>query len=454
MNKILVIDDEEKIAKLLKKYFQSLKYEIEYVLSAKEAFAFLEKNHVDIVISDLNLPKISGLEILKIVKKKYPWILFLIITGYGTIDKAISATKNGVDAFIKKPFELEEIEFQIQKLLKTRNMETELNALKEKKIDESSIDKIIGISDEIKRIKKQILDVAGFNTSVLLTGESGTGKEVVAKALHYNSPRRTRPFYAVNCSAIPEQLLESELFGHTKGAFTGAYTDKIGLMKEASGSTLFLDEIGDLPMVMQVKLLRALQERKIMPVGSSKEIDVDFRLISATSKNLQEEITKNRFREDLFYRINVIEIDVPPLRMRQEDIPVLLKHFIKENSIKLDIPEKELSDEALDVILSYSFPGNVRELENIAERLMILCKGNKVKKEDVEKIFYKSKNHFEVSITDFSLPYKDAFKKVQDLFDKQYIQFALKKNAYNKQKTAEYLGISSRLLYYKMRNLF
>lgn len=454
IQKILIVDDETKLANLIGMFLKGLGYDPEVVNSGAEAIEKIRNRNFDLVISDLQIPDLNGIEILTELKKTSPNTLFIMITAYGTAEKAFEASKLGADLFIKKPFDLTELQIAVEKLEESRELRQELIRLKVRKIDEYSLESIIGLSESVQHLKKQVLDASRFSTSVLITGESGTGKELIAKALHYNGPSAERPFIPINCSAIPEQLLESEFFGHVKGSFTGAVNNKKGLFEEANNSTLFLDEIGDLPQHMQAKILRAIQERKIRRVGDTREIEINVKLISATSRNLDELIREGKFREDLYYRINIINIHVPPLRKRTEDIPVLAEHFITKICQKLGIPRKNIGTNALKTLGRYHFPGNVRQLENIMERAIVLTHDDLITEETINDCLpnLNIDSSFQVKVGDFTLSYKDAFRKIQDLFDRQYIGEVMRKNMNNRQKTADELGISLRLLHYKLKN--
>jgi DNA-binding NtrC family response regulator len=456
IKRILVIDDEEKLAILIKRFLTDSGYSVEICTQADQGLFMALSEDFDLIISDISMPKMEGTEILQKVKAVKPDQAFILITAFATIEKAFQASKLGADYFLKKPFELQELKIFIEKINTTGELKEEISLLHSKQNSTRPLDAIIGTSDVISAIKKQIRDVARFDTSVLITGESGTGKELVAKAIHANSPRCAKSFVPVNCSAIPESLLESEFFGYMKGSFTGAYANKKGLFEEADQGTLFLDEIGDLPVHMQAKVLRAIQEKKVRRIGDTKEIPVDVKLICATGRDLSSLIKEKKFREDLFYRINVININIPPLRQRVGDIPVLTAHFLRKISKKLGVQEKKLAPEALSALESNGFPGNVRELENMVERLIILSAGNTINSADVKKAISSPADDgtgSEVKVSNFDVPYKEAFDKIRTDFDKQYILDALVKNNNSQKQTAEYLGISLRLLQYKLKEI-
>lgn len=372
MSSILVVDDEESMRNFLIIMLKKDGYEACDAENGKKALEILARRRFDLVITDLKMPGISGFNILNEVKKSSPETPVIMITAYGTTETAVEAMKKGAYDYITKPFKIDEVKLVIQKALEKKKLKEENIYLKDKLQEKYQFSNIIGKSDKMLKVFDMIKKVAYSNSTVLITGESGTGKELAAKAIHYNSPRKTMPFMSVSCGALPEQLLESELFGHVKGAFTSADSNKEGLLEVADGGSFFLDEIGESPLSIQVKLLRVLQERTFKRVGGVKEINVDVRIIAATNQNLVELVNQGKFREDMFYRLNVIPIELPPLREKKKDIPLLVNHFIKKFNKYTNKNIKGVSAEAFAVLERYRWPGNVRELENIIERAVVL----------------------------------------------------------------------------------
>ena len=373
--RILIVDDEESI----REFFEiMLKREGYQVLTAQNGVAALEvlkKQSADLIISDIQMPEMSGLELLAKVKESDSDAVLIMITAFGSTDTAIEAMKLGAYDYIQKPFKIEEVKIVIRQALEKRSLKLENAQLKSELGTKYAFDNIIGGAPPMLRIYEMVKRIANTKSSVLISGESGTGKELIARAIHYNGPLKDKPFVTVNCGAIPENLMESEMFGHKKGSFTGAIADKRGLFEVANSGTIFLDELGELPLAMQVKLLRVIQEGTFKRVGSTEDITVEVRVISATNKTLEAEVKAGKFREDLFYRLNVIQIHCPPLRERREDIPMLANHFLDKFSKVLGVNVKKISEEAMNVLKGYHFPGNVRELENVVERTVALEPG-------------------------------------------------------------------------------
>jgi two-component system response regulator PilR (NtrC family) len=370
--RLLVVDDEESIREFLEIMLKKEGYEVTCAEDGAKAKDILAKKSFDMVISDLQMPNMTGIELLKHVKDSYPDLVFMLITAFGTTESAVEAMKMGAYDYLTKPFKIDEVRMNIQNALRTKNLEVENRVLKKELGKEYSFQNLVGNSEEMHRIYDLVKRVSMTPTNVLITGESGTGKEVVAKAIHYNGPLKDKPFVTINCGAIPEQLMESEMFGHKKGSFTGAIADKVGLFEVADGGTLFLDEVGELPLTIQVKLLRAIQERVIRRVGATEDIKVDVRICAATNRNLEEMVKDQSFRQDLFYRLNVIGIRTPALRERRDDIPLLANHFLKKYNDRLTKTIGTISTEAMEMLKKYDYPGNVRELENIIERTVAL----------------------------------------------------------------------------------
>lgn len=380
---ILVIDDEKSIRHSLKEIFEYENYKVYQAESGEEGIRILKENKIDIILCDIKMPKMDGIETLEKIMDINPDIPVIMISGHGTIETAVEAIKKGAYDYISKPLDLNRLIVSVRNAIEKKEITLENKKL-QKKINKKVTTKIIGESKAIKEVKKLIERVAPTNARILITGESGVGKELVARSIHEYSKRAKGPFIEVNCAAIPSELIESELFGHEKGSFTSALKQRKGKFEIAQGGTLFLDEIGDMSLSAQAKVLRALQENKITRVGGDKDILVDVRIIAATNKNLQEEIKKNNFREDLFHRLNVVPIYVPSLKERKEDIPLLIDYFNKEICNEYGIPPKKIEKEAIKKLQSLDWPGNIRELRNIIERLIILS-NNGIKLADIDK---------------------------------------------------------------------
>ena len=369
---VLVVDDEEDLRKAIVDILTLDGFEVDQAGSAEEAAEKLSQTAYDVLITDHNLPGKTGVELLEESLVRYPEIIGIIITGYGTIETAVNAIKKGAYNYLTKPFKLVELPVMVRKGLKERHLRFENQYLRKQLDERYGFDNIIGTGRGMKRIFELVETIAGLTSTVLIQGETGTGKELIAKAIHFNSQRKDQKMVSINCGAIPENLLESELFGHVKGAFTGAVQTRIGRFEQANGGTIFLDEIGNMPLALQVKLLRVLQEREFERVGGNSTVKVDVRIVAATSSNLEQMVKDGTFREDLYYRLNVIPIDLPPLRERREDIPLLVQRFIEHfcETHKLDL--KTISPHVLKVLMAYDWPGNVRQLENIVERMVAL----------------------------------------------------------------------------------
>lgn len=372
MERILLIDDEKSIIDLLSVVFKTEGYSVTAALSAARAMQLIEDCDFDLIISDIKLPEKSGMDILKFALEKSPEVPVLMITAYGTVKQAVEAFKMGAVDYIMKPFDIEELKIVVAKGLEKRRLKEENRRLRKELKEKYSLQNMIGKSKPLREIYNLIEKIAGTDVTVLISGESGTGKEVAARAIHYHSPRREQPFVSINCGALPENLLESELYGHVKGSFTGAVVDKKGMFEVAGGGTLFLDEIGEMTPKSQVKLLRTLEDRKIRRVGGTAEILVGARIITATNQNLNDLIHKGQFREDLYYRLNVIAFEMPALRYRKEDIPLLVGHFLTRACDKMGKKQKRLTPGVMNILESYHWPGNVRELENVIERIVAI----------------------------------------------------------------------------------
>ncbi|HOV89974.1 MAG TPA: sigma-54 dependent transcriptional regulator [Syntrophorhabdaceae bacterium] len=382
LGNILLVEDDKNQREIIKTILAKEGFYVEDAGTGKKALEILKANSFDVVLTDLRLPDLDGTYILKEVKNQNTPCQVVIITAFGSIPSAVEATKMGAFYYLEKPFEKDQLLIVIKNAMNQVKLLKDNIMLKDQLFDRFHLDNIIGVHKRMEDLFKIVRRVAPTNSTVIIYGESGTGKELFAKSIHYNSPRKNKPFFAINCAAIPETLLESELFGYEKGAFTGALTRHTGLFEQANGSTLFLDEIGDLTLGTQAKLLRAIQEKEIRRLGGKETIRLDVRIIAATNKRLDEEIKKGNFREDLYYRLNVIAFSIPPLRERATDIPLLIEHFLKRIN-EVHGVKKTVSNEALKLLMGYSWPGNVRQLESIIERAFIMCEGDVI---DVEHI--------------------------------------------------------------------
>jgi DNA-binding NtrC family response regulator len=442
MVKIMLVDDDKSFLRVYSKILSREGYDVLTCENGDHAVETFKKNHVDIVISDVIMPKMNGIELLKEIKKNESDIQIIMLSGKGNIKDAVEAMKLGAYNYLLKPVDIEELLINIKKALNLKNIGEENYIYRNEKSELFKENRIIGKSDHINEIKSRINAIADVDSTVLIMGETGTGKEIVAQEIHYNSKRRDKPLIKVNCAALAKTVLESELFGHERGAFTGAFNLKKGKFELAHGGTIFLDEIGELPIDVQVKLLRVLQEKEFERVGGIKTIKADFRLITATNKDLKKEVEEGRFREDLFYRLNVIPIYLKPLRERKEDILPLAEYFLKKYSKELNRNVKGFDEQALKIINHYDWPGNVRELKNIIERCVVFCKRDKITPEEIPQEI-KSKT----SMSESSKP----LKKALDEFEKQYIISSLNENNWNIKQTSEKIGIARKNLYEKIR---
>lgn len=450
MARILIADDEKSIRVVLRKYLNSLGHEVVEASNGLEAVSILKGKKIDVAFLDIKMPEKGGLEVLDEVKD----VPIVVLTAYGTMDYTVKAMGKGAIEYITKPFSFEEIKSIIDKLLLSHEREIEEEMPAE--------DEIVGASRKMQEVFKLIGRTAKSDVTVLITGESGTGKELVARAIHKYSRRKDKPFLAVNCAALPPSLLEAELFGHERGAFTGAVSSKKGIFEQANGGTIFLDEIGELELSLQSKLLRVLQEKEFRKIGGSKTVRVDVRIVAATNRNLEEAVREGNFREDLFFRLNVVNVKIPPLRERREDIIPLTVHFIKKFSKEFKLPVKELSESAVEWLLTYNFPGNVRELENMVLRAMILSPVDVIDVKDLKPTAVTMKEpSFEEAIRDFVVEiFTVEQKEKNNLYDmvvrsaeKILISEVLKYCNYNQLKAAKVLGIHRNTLRKKIKEL-
>lgn len=444
---VLVVDDDAEMRSLLCDVLQGRGHQCTGVGSGDEALQQLSEEDYAVVLTDLRMKGMLGTELLAEVKHRYSDIGVILMTAFGSVETAVDAMRHGASDYLTKPVKTEELVRVVERAIREAALRREVSRLRKEVHKEYSFHQILGKSKPMQGVFDLIRRVADSPTNVLITGESGTGKELVAKAIHYNSDRRDAPFVPVNCAAIPEQLLESELFGHMRGSFTDAKMDKRGLFEEAQKGTLFLDEISELPLMLQAKLLRAIQEREIRRVGATKSIPVDVRIIAATNLNLAEEVKHKRFREDFYYRLNVIELRLPPLRERREDIPILVDAFLKKCANSRGKQVKGLSESALAMLADYAWPGNVRELENVIERAVTLSHGDMIGADDLPVPVQGSRGDRRIldEAAEHTLPLHEV--------EKEYIVKILEKTGGNKYQAAHVLGIDRKTLYRKLAEI-
>ncbi|MCP4344472.1 MAG: sigma-54-dependent Fis family transcriptional regulator [Desulfobacterales bacterium] len=451
-NNLLIIDDEENMRHMLTSMLKKSGYLIETASDGHEALQVLEKKQYDFILCDLKMPRMSGMDFLKTAKDMLRETTVIMMSAYGTIDTAIEAMKMGAYDFISKPFKTDEVYLALKKAEERERLKKENLFLRQKirRFEENySLGNMVGKSEVMQSVFKLSANVAQYNTTVLIIGESGTGKELIARGIHFNSKRSEMSFVPVNCGGIPETLIESEFFGYKKGAFSGADKNKKGLFEEADSGTIFLDEVGELPLFLQVKLLRVLQENEIRPIGDSKTRKIDVRVVAATSKNLDEEVKAGNFRQDLFYRLNVLQIKLPPLRERAEDISLLSRHFINMFKKSLDKDIKGISPEAMSVLLEYKWPGNVRELKNAIERSVVLSEGDIL---TVENFPAQLHTGTEIEPEDTNIPFEGySLKDAQKVWEKKLIIKALNATGGNRSKATQLLGISHPSLLSKIK---
>ncbi len=442
MAKILVVDDESNIVKTLSAILQDEGHDVFSSENAKDALAFLSKNEIDLVFLDVMLPDIDGIEVLGKIKNLFPDTAVIMISGHASIDIAVKSTRMGALDFLEKPLSMQRVITSLNNALERVMLRKENIRLKKEAAFE---DEMIGEAESIKEVRKIIDTAAGTNARVFITGENGTGKELVAKAIHKNSKRSSKPMVKVNCAAIPDELIESELFGHEKGSFTGAVNRRLGKFEVSNGGTIFLDEICDMSASAQAKVLRVLQEQQFERVGGNDPVTVDVRVIAATNIDVKKAIEDGRFREDLYYRLNVIPIHVPSLTERKGDIPLLTNYFLNTFSEEHGLGEKIMTDKAMKFLMKYNWPGNVRELKNIIERLCIMVQTDAIDKDDIAK-YIESDDYEDVMSRDTS-----TLKNAREEFEKEYIIRALKKNEKNITSTAKELGIERTNLHRKVK---
>lgn len=441
-----MVDDEAGLRHTLQLILADEGYEVVTAADGEEALRIAAAEHPQVILCDIRMPRLDGLGFVERYRAEGGEALILMMSAYGTLETAVAAMRRGAYDYVSKPFNADEILLTLRKAEERETLRREVRRLRSRVREPEGFDQVIGSSAALREVLTVAERVAPYPTTVMITGESGTGKEAVARAIHRASPRREMPFVAVNCGAIPDQLLESELFGHEKGAFTGAERARDGLVVEASGGTLFLDEVGELPATLQVKLLRVLQERSVRPVGGSAERSVDVRVLAATSRDLVAEVEAGRFREDLFYRINVVHLHLPPLRARPEDVGPLTEHFLERHSERLGIPSQGLPPGLLGLLTRYAWPGNVRELENVLERALVLSGGAI----DAEHL----PSHVRGSTSPFAIPIDGddlSVKRRLPALERELIARALERTKGNRTRAADLLDLSTRALSYKIQ---
>ncbi len=444
---VLVVEDEELMRSILRQLLEGENYRVLTADSAETALEIFSSGgeEIDVILTDIKMSGLDGLELLDQLKTIDENALVIIMTAYSSVDSAIAALRKGAYDYVTKPFVNEDLLQTVRNALRQRELFRENRILRRQLDQHYSFAEIIGTSQALQSVFRLIEKVSVTNASILIQGESGTGKELVARAIHHHSPRANKPFVAINCGALPESILESELFGHTKGAFTDAKTDKKGLFRSVEGGTLFLDEIGEIPLAMQVKLLRALQEHEVTPVGASLPVKFDARIVAASNRSLEEEISKGTFREDLFYRLNVIEIHLPPLRERREDIPLLAKHFASQTAREQKSVEKQISKEAMTALINYNWQGNVRELQNAVERAFILSN------EEIDLESLPSKIKISATAGAFEMRDPEGLRPTLEEVERRYVLEILNTAGQDKTLAANILGIDLSTLYRKLK---
>ncbi|GBD38404.1 Transcriptional regulatory protein ZraR [bacterium HR37] len=442
---ILIVEDDEIFLKPLVKNIERAGYRVATTATAQEALNLLKEEDFDLVITDKKLPDMDGVELVRHIKTENPDTAVIMMTAFGTIESAVEVMKLGAEDYIVKPFSNEQILIAIEKALKLQELSFANKCRINKYRERFTFKNIVTQSKKMMEIFELVKNVVDLDTTVLIYGETGTGKELLANVIHFNSPRREKPFVKVNCAAIPEELFESELFGFKKGAFTGANENKRGLFQMANGGTILLDEIGEIPLRLQPKLLRVIEDKKVISLGSERSVDIDVRIIATTNKNLKIEVEKGNFREDLFYRLNVIPIELPPLRERKEDIPLLAKFFLRKYAEKFNKPVKHISEKAINTLLNYSWPGNVRELENIIERAVIVEKTDTIT--DIDLYLTKEK----INQVDLNTSFKIAKAKVIEDFEKAYISGLLEMYGGKLAQAAKHAEMDVKNLWEKMK---
>jgi DNA-binding NtrC family response regulator len=442
--RILIVEDEDKLRRILELQLLDSGFEVEKAASAEEALPFMDR--ADLILTDFKLPGMTGLEMLQLIRRQDSHVPVIVMTAFGTIENAVDAMKAGAADFLLKPFSLDHLTTVVNKALEIRSLRDENRRLKEELGHKYQWDNIVGRSSAMQQIFATIMRVAPTRATVLLAGESGVGKDLIARAIHFHSPRKDRSFVKINCTALPENLMESELFGYEKGAFTGANVSKPGKFEQADTGTVMLDEIGDVPANIQVKLLRVLQEREFERLGSNKTMHIDVRVIAATNRDLRAALEDGTFREDLYYRLNVVPMEIPPLRERKEDIPYLARHFVEKLAPEMGGRVRDITDAAIEKLMQYSWPGNVRELENVIERSIVMALGEKLDAGDIR--------------LDMNLRPRQAAGELGlpegmslDAYEQELIRDALKKSEGNKSQAARILGLTRNALRYRLTQM-
>lgn len=448
--KILIIDDEQSIRDIFSLLLEEKGYLVETAETGRDGLSRARKFLPDVILLDMNLPDTTGIEVLSKIKKSLPQTEVIIITAFGTIKNAIEATKMGAYDYLEKPVDNDELLLLISRALEVKRLLREVEELKSELSERYRFSNIIGTSSKMNSIFHMMEKIARVDGTVLITGESGTGKELVARAIHFNSPRKDGPFVVVNCGAIPRDLIESEFFGHTKGAFTDAKAEKTGKFELANKGTIFLDEVGEFSPEAQVKLLRALGEKEIVKIGGTKTIPIDVRIIAATNQNLEEREKKGDFREDLYWRLAVLSLHLPPLREKKEDIPLLCEHLIQKYNQELNREIKGITDQALEYMLDYSWPGNIRELENVIYEAMVLSDSLSVEEENLPMRLKGAETEKEGVLFESDKPLNEEIQSITEKVEKKLIKKALREAGGNKTKAAQKLGISRKTLFNKM----
>ena len=448
MTRVLVVDDEENLRLVLRTLLARAGYEVRVVPSAEAALKELETFDADFVLADVRMQGMSGIELTRELVRRASLATVIVMSAYGSLDLALEAMKAGAYDYLPKPFKQDEVLLVLKKAEEREALRRENRALRESLRKQHNFGELIGKSEAMQRVFRTIEKVAGYTTTVLLQGPSGTGKELVARAIHQLSPRQSRAFVAINCGAIPESLMESELFGHKRGAFTDASQDKRGLFEEAHQGTLFLDEVGELPLALQVKLLRVLQEGSVRRLGDTKDTKVDVRLIAATVRDLGSEVKEGRFREDLYYRLNVLQLSLPPLRERAGDLPLLIDHFLDKYNTRLGTQVKGVAPDALKAFMRYAFPGNVRELENMIERAVVLAEGETLTLADLPERIAEDSDPVAATLGTGEL----SIKRTTRVIEETLIRRALEQTRGNRTAAARLLEISHRALLYKIKD--
>jgi len=444
---VLIVDDEEIIRESLSFILQKEGFQVAEAPNGRIALEMIRSGYYDLVLTDLEMPEMKGIELLEHITQVSPETLVVIVTAYGSIDTAIAALRKGAVDYVLKPVEFDELLVKVRRLLADRHLAIENKLLRTELQRQYDFENIVGKSTAMQKVFDTIKKVAGTDGTILISGKSGTGKELVARAIHFNSRRSTKPFIAVNCGAIVENLFESELFGHKRGSFTGATIDKEGFFRAAEGGTILLDEVSEIPLHLQVKLLRAIELKEIIPVGTSNSLRVEVRIIATTNRNLSKEVEAGKYREDLYYRLNVVEIALPSLAERGDDLPLLVQHFVAKYAREMHKNVRGVDNEVMKSLLSHPWKGEIRELQNVIERAVIFAEGDLIAKQDLPALFAQHQDSV------YAFDSHRSMKEAVDDFERQYISHVLRMNDFNKEITAKALKISLSSLYRKIEEL-